>query len=318
MEGLGTLAEEERKKVSAYYQELILDGMESGKTEEEVVAGFGDPAAVAGQILEERDSLLQKEERLRQACKRSMDGEARAYCAKGPVETVLVQVRDRCVEVRESTDGAVRVWFAKREGDRVSVEEAGGAFRFIHQASFFNGMFFFSFGGGKKVVVEIPHDFGGTVCVKTTNCRLEADRLTLGGKLQLVTTNGRLAVTSCTVGKLSGKTTNGRLMLEEVTGVACEAATSNGQIEAKNCRIDERLWLETSNGTILVEGVDAPNLSFHTSNGAIKGAIAGRRAEYTLESRTTNGHSNVNGGDGEKHLRAVTSNASIHLDFQDD
>ncbi len=316
MEGLSQLEESERTQVAAYYQELVLDGVESGKTEEEVVAGFGEPAAVARQILDERGSLREKEKKFKREYEQSINGEERAYCPKEPVETVLVQVRDRRVEVRTSEDGMVRVWFAAREGDRISVDEANGAFRFIHKASFFNGMLL-NFGGGKKAVVEIPRHFEGTVCIQTTNSRIEAEDLQIDGRLQMITTNGRLQVRDCALMMFSGKTSNGRVALENVAGVMCGAASSNGRIEAKNCRLSEGLRLETSNGAIHIDGVDAPDLSFRTSNGAIKGTVAGRGQDYSAKGSTTNGHVRIDGGGGPKKLLAVTTNGSIEIGFQE-
>lgn len=312
MEGLAELEQEERAQIAAYYQELVLDGVESGRTEEEVVAGFGEPAAVARQILAEHGSLRQKEKQLGRAVQPA-EGGMRAYCPKGPVETVLVQLRDRRVEVRTSEDGVVRVWFEAGEGDRVSVDEANGAFRFIHKASFFNVFF----GGSKNAVVEIPRQFEGTVCIQTSNSRVEAEGLMIDGRLQVITTNGKMRFKSCALTMLSGKTSNGRVILEDVTGVVCGAATSNGRIEAKNCFLRESLRLETSNGPIRVEGVDAPDLRFCTSNGSIKGTVAGNGEEYTVKVSTTNGHARANGGGGSlKKLHAVTTNGNIEIEFE--
>lgn len=357
MEGLKALDEDERAQVTEYYQELLMDGVENGKTEEEVVAGFGDPAEVARQILTERGTLMEKEaqfeqereeherrrqeyeqqrreheqrrqeyeqrrqehEQRRREYEQRASGQPREYCARGPVETVLVQVRDRRVEVRESEDGVVRVWFAPQEGERVEVREANGAFQFVQKASFFNvhGLFF-CLNGGQQATVEVPRGFTGTVCVQTTNGRMEAKGLTVPGRLQLVSTNSRIAVSDCALGRLSGKTTNGRVVLEDLTGDACEAATSNGRAEAKNCILTEHLWLESSNGAIHIERVDAQDISLHTSNGSIKGTVAGARENYSAVGKTTNGHCNLHGSGqtGEKKLRAITTNGGIHIEFE--
>lgn len=41
------LSDEERRRAADFYRELILDGMEDGKTEEEAVEALGSPEAAA-------------------------------------------------------------------------------------------------------------------------------------------------------------------------------------------------------------------------------------------------------------------------------
>ena len=48
---LNALPEEEAKKTIAYYAEMIDDRIEDGMSEEEAVAGLGEPEAVAREIL---------------------------------------------------------------------------------------------------------------------------------------------------------------------------------------------------------------------------------------------------------------------------
>ncbi len=325
MDRLGTLSEAECRKVAEYYDELIADGVESGRSEEEVIASFGQAEGIAGQILAERDSLQSKKEELRSRVEnwQSESGERgglREYRAKGPVEMIVVETRDRRVEVRESSDGQARVWFSPREGDRVSVEEAGGAFRFLHKASFFSGNAWIwnLHGGERKVLLEVPHAFAGTVCVKTTNSRIEAEGLYGREKLQLVSSNGRIAVTGCTVNELKLKTSNAKIEIVEAAGDACDASTSNGKTIVRESRFTRHLWLETSNGAICVENIDVPDISLCTSNGSVKGTVVGREEDYEIYSHTTNAKSNLQttGLSGlDRRLSVVTSNGGIHIDF---
>lgn len=320
MERLSALEPGEREQVAAYYQELILDGIESGKAEEDVVAGFGDPADVARQILAERSSLQEKEEKIRRELTRQRQGELREYRAKGDVDTVFIQTRNRRVDVRESTDGAVRVWFAAGEGDRVNVENANGAFRFIHKASFFGDSWFFWTQGHREVIVELPHGFTGKAYVQTTNSRIGAQQMTVPGQLQLRSSNGKVAVSDSEIGVLQTSTSNGSVSLENITGTACEAATSNGAIHAKLCGMEQHLWLESSNGAIHPEQIAAPDLSFTTSNGAIRGTVAGKEEEYNILVKTSNGRANLDDVQEEhrpNRLRAITTNGSIHIEFTD-
>ena len=50
MAGLTQLGPVEQRQVADYYNELIFDGVENGKPEEEIIAGFGAPEEIAAQI----------------------------------------------------------------------------------------------------------------------------------------------------------------------------------------------------------------------------------------------------------------------------
>ena len=54
---IGGLPAEERKKIFDYYEELYADKRESGMTEWEILAEFGNPQEVAGKILSEMSTL---------------------------------------------------------------------------------------------------------------------------------------------------------------------------------------------------------------------------------------------------------------------
>ena len=47
MAGLTQLGPVEQRQVADYYNELIFDGVENGKPEEEIIAGFGAPEEIA-------------------------------------------------------------------------------------------------------------------------------------------------------------------------------------------------------------------------------------------------------------------------------
>ena len=54
--GLGAAPENEKAEIVGYYNELIDDGVESGKSEEEVIASFGEP----GEIVRGTAELFQR------------------------------------------------------------------------------------------------------------------------------------------------------------------------------------------------------------------------------------------------------------------
>ena len=110
------------------------------------------------------------------------------------------------------------------------------------------------------------------------------------------------------MGKLSG-----------VTGGDCEAASNNARITAEHCRFAEKLWMQTSNGPVRAEDVEAPDLTFKTANAAITGTVVGDMRDYAISSRTSNAQNNLPMDcayeDQAKRLWATTSNGRIDVRF---
>ena len=137
MAGLTQLGPVEQRQVADYYNELIFDGVENGKPEEEIIAGFGAPEEIAAQIRVEYKSQQAVEGAPGQGAVPPRPA-CLEYPAQEPVHTVVVDARNVRVNVRAVPGGGVRVLFQPRENDRVTVAEKDGAFLFTHTMSIFN------------------------------------------------------------------------------------------------------------------------------------------------------------------------------------
>ncbi len=323
--GLAPLREAERRQALDYYAELIADGVENGLAEEDVIAGFGAPEQIAAQLCAEAGRAGRQPG--------GAPAEAlREYVPEGPIHTVTLQTRYTGVRVVPSADGRVRIWFAPRAHETVTAREADGVFQFIHKPSLFGSNGWVEiFCERREAVLELPQGFAGTACAQTANAALHAERLTLGGKLQLVTSNSGIAAEQCACGTLMAKTSNSGVRLSDVTAEVCEVASSNGRIAAERCalgtflaktsnagiqlcgasgesceavtdnarvtaeqcRFAERLWLTTSNGPIHVQRIAARDVSLSTTNGVLKGTLLGRAEDYAITSRTSNAKNNL-------------------------
>ena len=292
MAGLTQLGPVEQRQVADYYNELIFDGVENGKPEEEIIAGFGAPEEIAAQIRAEYKSQQAVEGAPGQGAVPPRPA-CLEYPAQEPVHTVVVDARNVRVNVRAVPGGGVRVLFQPRENDRVTVAEKDGAFLFTHTMSIFN--------------------------VKTCNAGITVSGLSAGGKGRFVTSNARITVENCVFGSLAAKTSNGPITLSGVTGGDCEAASNNARITAEHCRFAEKLWMQTSNGPVRAEDVEAPDLTFKTANAAITGTVVGDMRDYAISSRTSNAQNNLPMDcayeDQAKRLWATTSNGRIDVRF---
>lgn len=313
---LAPLGDMERSRILDYYGEMICDGIESGKAEQELIDSFGAPEEIAAQILEEsapseRGSSIPTVPAVRSAVS---DG----YASKEPVHTILVDARHISVEIRPVQDGPVRVHFSPLESDRVIVSEQNGVFSFRHTMEFFffhwRSLFF-----SRRIVVDIPASFHGDLQVATCNARLCAENLSGLGFVQLSTSNGRLVVSNLTCASLDAATSNAALELRSVSGDRCTAKTNNGHITANFCSFPGGLSLHTSNAAVRAQSLTSDNLELVSSNGPISAVILGDLREYAVHSHTSNASSSLppelNFPGQTKSLNVHTSNAVIDVRF---
>lgn len=349
---LTALRPEDRQQVLDYYAEMIEDGVENGMSEEAVIEQFDAPEQIAAQLCAEYGTL----QNVSPARKRGAE-QPWEYGPEGPVHTAAIRLHDVRVRVVPSPDGRLRVRFSPIEGEEVTTQEANGVFQFIHKPTLFstNGWFVI-FTGLREAVVELPQGFAGTVCVKTSNAGIHADDLTLEGELQLVTGNSSILVQRCQLETLRAKTSNSIISVTDVTGTVCETATKNAHITVERCAFDrltgqtkngsvrlsdahsrrcdfitsnasmtvragrftEGCEMRTSNGSIRVDALEAPDIVLETSNASIKGNVLGAEDDYAVTSHTSNANNllrDTSGMNRPCRLRAVTSNGKIDICF---
>lgn len=152
---------------------------------------------------------------------------------------------------------------------------------------------------------------------RTSNASAKAENLELDS-LYLKSSNGAISVKGLSIsGNAELESSNARIIVENSTFGDLTVKTANGRIEA-DCRCRDTLSLKTSNGSITVSGIAAQReIRLETSNGSIKGTVAGSIMDYTISSHTSLGDSTLptsfKGGDTV--LEVKTSNGSIALDF---
>lgn len=153
----------------------------------------------------------------------------------------------------------------------------------------------------------------------TSNAFIQAENVNCAQDITFTTSNSKIVLNDVNVngGKLS--TSNGRITLDDmIVREEMVAVNSNGSIKISDCQIGVALAASSSNGAIELEAVACPDITLKTSNGSISGTVQGERGEYTVVSGTSNANNLLgNFGDGEKKLRAMTSNAPITLKFED-
>lgn len=302
-------------QIEDFYEELILDGMEQGYTEEEILAKFEAPEEVAKKIRAEYGGLV-----VYTAKAKSKD-EKQGYESSELIHTVKVETENLKIRVKTVEEGPVRVYFKpKDEHDQVEFEEKDGVFSFRHvrkeTLNLKNWLnFFLDF---NILILELPMDFAGKLFVKTTNGSIKAAGLGNLTDGEMLSNNGKIKVENSRIEKLLVKSNNAKIELLNLIGEELDASAGNGLITAKECRFPQMLSLQTQNGAVTGRNLIGDHIVMQTSNGLVSGTIIGNQNDYNITSTTRNGFNNldnVNEAGRSKELIAKTHNGRIQIEF---
>ncbi len=306
---------EDLMQIEDFYEELILDGMEQGYSEEEILAKFETPEEVAKKIRAEYGGLVVY------TAKAKSKEEKHGYESSELIHTVKVETENLKIRVKTVEEGPVRVYFKpKDEQDQVEFEEKDGVFAFRHTRketlSLKNWLnFFLDF---NILILELPMNFAGKLFVKTTNGSIRISGLGSLACGEIFSNNGTIKVENSRAANLQIKSNNAKIELVNLIGEELDASAGNGLISVKECRFPQRLSLQTQNGAVSGRNLISDNIIMQTSNGLVSGTIIGNQNDYNITSTTRNGFNNldnINEPDRAKRLTAKTHNGRIQIEF---
>ena len=318
MEQLSEIPDADIEQLKEYYQELICDGLEQGRDEENIIAGFGTIESIAKRIKEEYREVARP--RQTQTNYEKDDLHNQGYASSTPIHTINVEAENVRIEVIPVTSGTIRVLFNPRENcDYVTFSEHDGEFNFRHtMRNFLVWNWRSLFQGPWILTLEVPVDFAGNLRVKSSNAAISVNGLKHLTNSQFITSNARIRVENFHCNSALIQTTNASLDLNSLSGDQLEAVTNNGRVTAYKCTFTFGLLLSTRNGAVEGRNLIGDNIVMKTSNGAIRGSIIGDIRDYSVQSHTVNGSNNLpncNYPDQKKHLVAKTSNGRIEVEF---
>lgn len=305
--------ENEKEEIRSYYDELILDGMEAGVSEEVVIEQLDSPKDIAKRLKNE----YSKPEKPKMTSEDQ--GEFGVYEAKDSVNTVKVQAEDRGIHLVESLNGKLRIRYEPQDDDEIIFYESDGMFFFKQkQRSRFNFLKFRMQMNVSPIVVEIPQKQMKLVELTTKNGGIRCNDVAVASALVIETSNGGIKLDKIQAELIDIHTTNAGITIQNVLADQCSAKSTNSAIKVNSCKIRQKLNLRTTNGSLKFEDVDATELDLNTTNGSIKGKVLGKPEDYQVYSHTTNGSNNLPNGWGvgkEKKISASTSNGTIAVEF---
>lgn len=333
MNGLADLTPAEREQVEAYYTEILEDALEGGQEEETVLASLGSPEEAARKLLAEYGTPapgIQKEE--------PQDG-TWEYTARERPREVVVEAQNAKVTLVPVVGGTAHLRYEGYgpEVDTVSCTEVEGLLHFsqqVHETVLFQ---LFRRCLQRRVTIELPSDFKGTIRVVTQNerivaegfkflqtldCRTKNAKITLSDlgaeELRAQTKNAAVEVSRTAANTLLAQASNAALRLKQVAvQKRLEGETTNAGIHADDCA-GPAVALSTTNGTLHVSDLLADDIRLQTKNAAIHARIRGEAQEFSIEAYTSNANSNLVNtriDSRPKCLRVHTTNGAIDVKF---
>lgn len=310
----------------AYFEEILDDRIqESGMDEEEAVASMESPDQVAQQLAHahsmDEESLASKPGPHAQSTEQQ-PGLRTITVQASQVRSILVRDRNTRIILRGWDREEIVIHHPETQRIQYDFSLSEGQLSLVRKPTEFSlQMFQFeSFSREmREVTLDVPHELAADLDLRTSNARLSAEGVNCWGKASLWTSNASLHVKAFSARSIQMKSSNASLNLHQVL-VQKELAgvTSNGSVKAEDVQATERLSLTTSNSSMQVKALESAAISLISSNASIRGSLAGKLAEYSITSTTSNGRNSLprQQQGGNKTLEVRTSNGKIELAFE--
>ena len=302
-------------QIEDFYEELILDGIEQGYTEEEIISKMETPEEVASKIRAEYGGIVVY-------TAKTGNSEKHGYESSEMIHTVHVETDNLRIRVKTVEEGPVRVFFKPRDGvDHITFTEEHGVFSFHHEMKGKNSLhlnFLSFFKDFNILVLELPISFSGNLFLKTTNGTIRVSGLGSLASAKISSSNGMIRIENSNVERLSIQSNNAKIELSNVRGQRLEAAAGNGLITSKECRFDDLFSLQTQNGAVTGKNIISEHIVLQTSNGFVTASVIGNQNDYNINSTTNNGFNNLDNvfdASRQKSLQAKTHNGRIQVEF---
>lgn len=328
--GLGSISGNERQSVLDYYDEMISDGVENGKTEEEAVAELGSPESVVENILAEfavsGEKNMKKYEKTER--KVGIDGK-RKLKVKCEIEKINVT----------ATDGN-EIVFTYYEGKKLQHDLTDKDGEVVLETRDKSWFFRNRFGLDEEVLtidVAVPREFSGDLILEAATGAINVRDLLCIKDLKAEASTGSVCAENLKAEKATFATSTGSVTVSgaEILGDA-EIKASTGSVKAENFKAGGHLAMSVTTGSLKCDAEAAKltlksttgGVNFSVKNadeiyvkcttGSVKGTVSGVKSEYDIHSSTIIGKSNLaeRTGTAGKKLTVITTTGSINVNFE--
>ncbi len=262
------------------------------------------------------------------------------YTAEGGVTSVTVEDENVSVRLAASEDDQLIVDYAENEKRFYEFERTDNGALIIRKKKDprWADCIFKSNAAQQTLTLSLPAGFDGDVTVSNSNGELIARQVALGGlsadtsnqaaTLTDVTLSGDLAVDTSNgditltrvraAGAIGARTSNGRVTLTDTLSANVTVGASNTGVWLTGAQADTFVAVDTSNASVQLERLlFGAELRCATSNGSVRGTVAGEQGDFTFSCDTSNGECNLprSIAGGEKQINLQTSNGDIDVTF---
>ena len=327
--GLAPISGNERQSVLDYYDEMISDRIENGKTEEEAVAELGSPESVVENILAEfavsGEKNMKKYEKTER--KVGIDGKSKLK-VKCEIEKINVT----------ATDGN-EIVFTYYEGEKLQHDLTDKDGEVVLETR--NKTWFFRrFGLDKDMFmidVAVPRAFSGDLILEAATGAINVRDLLKVKELRAKVSTGSIRAEKLKAEKAFFETSTGSVTVNgaEILGDA-EIKATTGSVKAENVKAGGRLEVNVTTGSLKCDAeagklalkATTGDVKFSVKNadeiyvkcamGSVKGTVSGAESEYDIHSSATMGKSNLSERTGTtgKKLTVITTTGSINVNFE--
>ena len=357
---LDGLTDAERRGILDYYGEIIDDSAEDGMGEEAAVELLGDVGAIARELLENRPA---GGEGAADKCVRSgeggeskdeasaedsahMDGGqsalvvSRSQSIPGAFSKVVVRDFNTALILLPSQSGEVAIVTQESKYVTYKITREDGVLTIEKQDKRPWYQRIFDWMKDLTLTVRLPSGMsldaqtinagvsatGLEVCemrLDTRNAVVRATSCRATGALVMTTGNGAIArirnvsLAGVRAEVVSLESSNGAMTVEDVEAGQLACSTSNGGISLCNVSA-EKVSASTNNGRVTLSGLRASqSIRLSTANASIRGMLSGTLGDYAVDSGTSNGKNSLpERSEGAIRLSVHTSNGTIDLKFE--
>ncbi len=191
---------------------------------------------------------------------------------------------------------------------KIEVTPAAGSLRVSTVNPQSQGLLSWLFGSGSEAQVEYHLHVPRRVALSAETVNGSVFLAGTEGRVRLRSTNGTLKVTGVR-GPLDLETTNGGIDVRQSAG-GLRAETTNGSIAAELTQVEERVALESTNGslTLRVPATLRATVDADTTNGTVRSDLPVATATSSSKRHLRGA---INGGGSD--LKLSTTNGSIHI-----
>ena len=347
---LGDVSEKEREQIREFFEEMILDRIEAGEKQEDIMASLGTPKEAAGRLrkAEQEEQIAQGHDLAADPSDIHSDGEgtyengADAPTPASGNEVLAVQIRTDMhpVEICRYDGERVQIVYDARESiETVTETFSQGVLSFRQKVKSWKIWKIWNYSWRKSICVKLPMDFAGKVQIFADAAPITLRKIGVLKELSVQTGNAKIEIFDLKAESLLAHTSNAQILAERISAKSGILRTTNARIEVtdmdgehlsfttSNNRIcltqvtaHPELCAKTSNGALKVDRLEADHISLRTSNGPVSGFIAGVMEDYDIISSTGFARNNLperKATGKEKQLEVKTSNGKIQLEFED-